>query len=48
MAARHNDSVQIQTGDLLVEIPWATSQELRGRLLASGLASTSSEPVSNE
>jgi len=39
MAARHNESVRIQTGDQLVEIPWATSQELRGRLLASGLDS---------
>lgn len=39
MAARHNESVRIQTGNQLVEIPWATSQELRGRLLASGLDS---------
>jgi hypothetical protein len=39
MAARQNDSVRVQTGDQLVEIPWETSQELRGRLLASGLDS---------
>jgi hypothetical protein len=35
--AKRIDSVQIQTGDRLVEMPWRTSQELRGRLLASGL-----------
>jgi hypothetical protein len=39
MAGRHNDSVRIQTGDQLVEMPWEISQELRGRLLASGLDS---------
>jgi hypothetical protein len=39
MGARHNESVRIQTGDQLVEIPWKTAQELRGRLLASGLDS---------
>jgi hypothetical protein len=35
--------VQIQTGNRLVEMPWRTSQELRGRLLASGLDSLEDE-----
>jgi hypothetical protein len=30
--AKRIDSVQIQTGNRLVEMPWRTSQELRGRL----------------
>jgi hypothetical protein len=37
VGAKRIDSVQIQTGNRLVEMPWRTSQELRGRLLASGL-----------
>jgi hypothetical protein len=39
MAERRIDSVRIQTGDELVAMPWRPSQELRGRLLASGLDS---------
>jgi hypothetical protein len=42
--AKRIDSVQIQTGNRLVEMPWRrTSQELRGRLLASGLDSLDDE-----
>jgi hypothetical protein len=41
--AKRIDSVRIQTGNRLVEIPWRTSQELRGRLLASGLDSLEDE-----
>jgi hypothetical protein len=41
--AERIDSVQIQTGNRLVEMPWRTSQELRGRLLASGLDSLEDE-----
>jgi hypothetical protein len=37
LEAKRIDSVRIQTGNRLVELPWRTSQELRGRLLASGL-----------
>jgi len=33
------DSVRIQTADQVVEIPWETSQQLRGRLLAARLDS---------
>ena len=31
------DFVRIETADQLVEMPWETSRELRGRLLAAGL-----------
>jgi hypothetical protein len=37
--ARRIDFVRIETGDQLVEMPWETSRELRGRLLAAGLES---------
>jgi hypothetical protein len=37
------ESVRIRTGDRLVEMPWRTSRELRGRLLASGLDSLDDE-----
>jgi hypothetical protein len=43
VGAKGTDSVQIQTGHRLVEMPWRTSQELRGRLLASGLDSLEDE-----
>jgi hypothetical protein len=43
VGAKRIDSVQIQTGNRLVEMPWRTSQELRGRLLASGLDSLEDE-----
>ena len=43
LEAKRIDSVQIQTGNRLVEMPWRTSQELRGRLLASGLDSLEDE-----
>jgi hypothetical protein len=43
LEAKRIDSVQIQTGDRLVEMPWRTSRELRGRLLASGLDSLEDE-----
>lgn len=35
--ARRIDFVRIETADQLVEMPWKTSRELRGRLLAAGL-----------
>jgi hypothetical protein len=41
--AKRIDSVRIQIGDRLVEMPWRTTQELRGRLLASGLDSLEDE-----
>jgi hypothetical protein len=37
LEARRIDEVRIQTSDQLVAMPWATSQQLRGRLLAAGL-----------
>jgi hypothetical protein len=37
------DSVRIQTGDQVIEVPWETSQELRGRLLAARLDSLEDE-----
>jgi len=37
VAARRNDSVRIATSDQLIEIPWETSRQLRGRLLAAHL-----------
>jgi hypothetical protein len=37
MRVRRTDSVRIATGQGIVEIPWGSSQELRGRLLAGGL-----------
>jgi hypothetical protein len=37
------DSVRIQTGDQVIEVPWETSQELRGRLLAVRLDSLEDE-----
>jgi hypothetical protein len=43
VGAKRSDSVQIQAGNRLVEMPWRTSQELRGRLLASGLDSLEDE-----
>ena len=35
--AKQIDFVRIETADQLVEMPWETSRELRGRLLAAGL-----------
>jgi hypothetical protein len=35
--ARRIDVVRIQTRDQVISMPWKTSQELRGRLLAAGL-----------
>ena len=43
MEAERIDSVRIRTRDRLVEMPWRTSRELRGRLLASGLDSLEDE-----
>jgi hypothetical protein len=43
VTAKQIDSVQILAGNRLVEMPWRTSQELRGRLLASGLDSLEDE-----
>jgi hypothetical protein len=37
MGTRRIDAVRIATIHGIVEIPWESSQELRGRLLASGL-----------
>jgi hypothetical protein len=37
MRVRRTDSVRIATGQGIVEIPWESSQQLRGRLLAGGL-----------
>lgn len=37
MGVRRIDSVRIATSQGIVEIPWESSQELRGRLLAGGL-----------
>jgi hypothetical protein len=37
MGVRRIDSVRIATRQGIVEIPWESSQELRGRLLAGGL-----------
>jgi hypothetical protein len=34
---------RIATSDQLIEIPWTTSQQLRGRLLAAGLDSLEDE-----
>jgi hypothetical protein len=41
--ARRIDSVRIATSQGIVEIPWESSQELRGRLLAAGLDSLEDE-----
>jgi hypothetical protein len=37
MGTRRIDAVRIATSHGIVEIPWESSQELRGRLLAGGL-----------
>jgi hypothetical protein len=37
MGVRRTDSVRIATGQGIVEIPWESSQQFRGRLLAGGL-----------
>jgi hypothetical protein len=37
MGTRRVDSIRIATSHGIVEIPWESSQELRGRLLAGGL-----------
>ena len=37
MGTRRIDSVRIATSHGIVDIPWESSQELRGRLLAGGL-----------
>ena len=43
METKRIDSVRIQTGVRVAEIPWETSQKLRGRLLAAGLESLEDE-----
>jgi hypothetical protein len=35
--ARHINTVRIQTSEELVEMPWQTAKQLRGRLLAADL-----------
>jgi hypothetical protein len=37
MEAKRINTIRIQISDQLVEMPWHTAQELRGRLLAAGL-----------
>ena len=41
--ARRIDSVRIATSQGTVEVPWESSQQLRGRLLAAGLDSLEDE-----
>ncbi len=43
MGTRRVASVRIATSQGIVEIPWESSQELRGRLLAAGLDSLEDE-----
>jgi hypothetical protein len=37
MEAKRINTIRIQISDQLVEMPWHTAQQLRGRLLAAGL-----------
>jgi hypothetical protein len=43
VATRGIDAVRIATSDQLIEVPWKTSQQLRGRLLAAHLDSLEDE-----
>lgn len=43
MGTRRIDSVRIATSQGIVEVPWESSQELRGRLLAADLDSLEDE-----